>query len=249
MSSNASVNGLATALHRHLKKTIGGPALVAAVVGFGLWRLVDLSANAAVIIPPPSIDEPLGAASETVVLAGGCFWGVQGVFQHVKGVTSAVSGYSGGTADTAQYETVSAGRTGHAESVKVTFDPHQVSLGRILQIYFSVVHDPTELDRQGPDVGSQYRSAIFAANDAQFEVARAYIDQLNRARVFPKPVVTTADRLTGFYPAEDYHQDFLTLHPYYPYIVINDLPKVADLKQLFPEIYRDTPVLVTKSGT
>ena len=249
MSSNASVNRFTTAVYRNLKKTIGGPALVAAVVGFGLWRLVDLSANAAVIIPPPSIDEPLGAASETVVLAGGCFWGVQGVFQHVKGVTSAVSGYSGGTADTAHYETVSAGRTGQAESFKVTFDPHQVSLGRILQIYFSVVHDPTEPDRQGPDVGSQYRSAIFAASDAQLEVARAYINQLNRARVFPKPLVTTADRLTGFYPAEAYHQDFLTLHPHYPYIVINDLPKVADLKQLLPDLYRDTPVLVTKSGT
>ncbi len=249
MSSNASVNGLATALHRRLKKNIGGSLLVAAVVGFGLWRLVDLSANAADIIPPPAVDEPVGGVPETVVLAGGCFWGVQGVFQHVKGVTSAISGYSGGAADTAQYETVSAGWTGHAESVKVTFDPHQVSLGQILQIYFSVVHDPTELDRQGPDVGSQYRSAIFTANDAQLEVARAYISQLNQARVFPKPVVTTADRLTGFYPAEAYHQDFLTLHPHYPYIVINDLPKVADLKQLFPELYRDAPILVTKSGT
>jgi peptide-methionine (S)-S-oxide reductase len=249
MSSNATVNRLATALHRHLKKTIGGPVLVAAAVGFGLWRLMNLSASAAVTLPPPAIDEPANGASETVVLAGGCFWGVQGVFQHVKGVTSAVSGYSGGTADTAHYETVSSGQTGHAESVKVTFDPHEVSLGRILQIYFSVVHDPTELDRQGPDVGSRYRSAIFAANDAQLEVARAYINQLNQARVFPKPIVTTADRLTGFYPAEAYHQDFLTLHPHYPYIVINDLPKIADLKQLFRELYRDTPVLVTKSGT
>jgi peptide-methionine (S)-S-oxide reductase len=243
------VSRLATAYQRHLKRAIGGPVLVAAAVGFGLWRLVDLSASAAVAVPPPAVDEPVRGDSEAVVLAGGCFWGVQGVFQHVKGVTSAVSGYSGGTADTAHYETVSSGRTGHAESVKVTFDPHQVSLGRILQIYFSVVHDPTELDRQGPDVGSQYRSAIFTANDAQLEVARAYISQLNQARVFPKPVVTTAERLTGFYPAEAYHQDFLTLHPHYPYIVINDLPKVADLKQLFPELYRDAPILVTKSGT
>ncbi|WP_201840669.1 peptide-methionine (S)-S-oxide reductase MsrA [Microvirga zambiensis] len=249
MSSVAIVSRLATAFHRHVKKTIGGPVLVAATVGFGLWRLVDLSANAAVTIPPPMMDEPVGGASETVVLAGGCFWGVQGVFQHVRGVTSAISGYSGGKPDTAQYETVSSGRTGHAESVKVTFDPHQVSLGQILQIYFSVVHDPTELNRQGPDVGSQYRSAIFADNDAQREVARAYINQLNQARVYPKPIVTTADRLTGFYPAEAYHQDFLTLHPSYPYIVINDLPKVSDLKRIFPELYRENPVLVTKPGT
>jgi len=249
MSSVTIVSRLATAFHRQVKKTIGGPVLVAAAIGFGLWRLVDLSANAAVTIPPPTMDEPVGGASETVVLAGGCFWGVQGVFQHVRGVTSAISGYSGGKPDTAQYETVSSGRTGHAESVKVTFDPHQVSLGQILQIYFSVVHDPTELNRQGPDVGSQYRSAIFADNDAQREVARAYINQLNQARVYPKPIVTTADRLTGFYPAEAYHQDFLTLHPSYPYIVINDLPKVSDLKRIFPELYRENPVLVTKPGT
>lgn len=249
MSSNATVSSLTTALYRHLKKTIGGPALIAAAVGFGLWRLADLSANAAVTIPPPAVGEPASGASETVVLAGGCFWGVQGVFQHVKGVTNAVSGYSGGTPDTAHYETVSSGRTGHAEAVKVTFDPHQVSLGQILQIYFSVVHDPTELNRQGPDVGSQYRSAIFAASKAQLEVARAYINQLNQARVFPKPIVTTSDRRTEFYPAEGYHQDFLALHPRHAYIVINDLPKVADLKQLFPELYRDTPVLVTKTGT
>jgi peptide-methionine (S)-S-oxide reductase len=248
MSSVTIVRRFAAAFHQLMKKTVGGPVLAAAVVGFGLWRLFDLSAHAAVAIPPPKVDEPVGGPSETVVLAGGCFWGVQGVFQHVKGVTSAVSGYSGGTPDTAQYETVSSGRTGHAESVKVTFDPRQVSLGRILQIYFSVVHDPTEMNRQGPDAGPQYRSAIFADNDAQLEVARAYIGQLDKAKAYPKPIVTTADRLTGFYPAEAYHQDFLTLHPRYPYIVINDLPKVADLKQLFPEVYRETPVLVTKPG-
>ncbi|WP_414475479.1 peptide-methionine (S)-S-oxide reductase MsrA [Microvirga sp. M2] len=249
MSSDATVSRLTAALRQHLKTNVGGPLLVAAAIGLGLWRLFDWSASAAAALPPPAVDEPISANSETIVLAGGCFWGVQGVFQHVKGVTSAVSGYSGGTSGTAHYETVSSGRTHHAESVKVTFDPHQVSLGQILQIYFSVVHDPTELDRQGPDVGSQYRSAIFADNDAQREVARAYIDQLNRARVFPRPIVTTADRQTGFYPAEAYHQDFLTLHPHQPYIVINDLPKVADLRRLFPALYRDDPVLVTKSGT
>lgn len=249
MSSGTTVSRLTTAFQQRLKTNIGGPLLVAAAIGLGLWRLFDLSASAAVTLPPPAVDEPVSANSETIVLAGGCFWGVQGVFQHVKGVTSAVSGYSGGTSDTAHYETVSSGRTNHAESVKVTFDPHQVSLGQILQIYFAVVHDPTELDRQGPDVGSQYRSAIFADDNAQLEVARAYIDQLNQARVFPRPIVTTADRQTGFYPAEAYHQDFLTLHPHQPYIVINDLPKVADLRQLFPALYRDNPVLVTKSGT
>jgi peptide-methionine (S)-S-oxide reductase len=248
VSFNATINRIVTAVHKQLPKGVRGTLLAVAAVGLALWHVSASSSSAAVIIPPPAVDEPVSGTSETVVLAGGCFWGVQGVFQHVKGVTSAVSGYSGGTADTAHYETVSSGRTSHAEAVQVTFDPHQVSFGQILQIYFSVVHDPTELNRQGPDVGPQYRSAIFAANPAQLEVAQAYINQLKQARVFPQPIVTTANGLTGFYPAESYHQDFLTLHPHYPYIVINDLPKIADLKQLFPELYRDTPVLVTKSG-
>jgi peptide-methionine (S)-S-oxide reductase len=249
MSSNATINWIVTAVQKQLPNGARGTLLAVAAVGFALWYLSAASSHASVIIPPPAVDEPVSGNSETVVLAGGCFWGVQGVFQHVKGVTSAVSGYSGGTAETAHYETVSSSRTGHAEAVQVTFDPHQVSFGQILQIYFSVVHDPTELNRQGPDVGPQYRSAIFAANPSQLEVAQAYLRQLSQARVFPQPIVTTADRLTGFYPAESYHQDFLTLNPRYPYIVINDLPKIADLKRLFPEVYRDTPVLVTKSGT
>jgi peptide-methionine (S)-S-oxide reductase len=249
MSSNTRINRIVTAVYKQLPKGVRGALLAVAAVGLALWHVSASSSSASVIIPPPAVDEPVSGSSETVVLAGGCFWGVQGVFQHVKGVTSAVSGYSGGTAETAHYEAVSSGQTGHAEAVKVTFNPHQVSFGRILQIYFSVVHDPTELNRQGPDVGPQYRSAIFASNPSQFKVARAYIQQLSQARVFPQPIVTTADGLTGFYPAESYHQDFLTLNPHYPYIVINDLPKIADLKQLFPEFYRDTPVLVTKSGT
>jgi peptide-methionine (S)-S-oxide reductase len=249
MSSSATTNRIVTAFHKRLPNGVSGTLLAVAAVGLSLWHLLASSSNASVIIRPPAIDEPVSGNPETVVLAGGCFWGVQGVFQHVKGVTSAVSGYSGGTAETAHYETVGSGRTGHAEAVQVTFDPHQVSFGKILQIYFSVVHDPTELNRQGPDVGPQYRSAIFASSPSQLEIARAYMRQLTQARVFPQPIVTTANGLEGFYPAENYHQDFLTLNPRYPYIVINDLPKIADLKQLFPELYRDTPVLVTKSGT
>jgi peptide-methionine (S)-S-oxide reductase len=249
MSTSATLNRMVTAVQKQLPKGVRGTLLPIAAVGLALSQVSASSSGASVIIPPPAIDEPVSGISETIVLAGGCFWGVQGVFQHVEGVTSAVSGYAGGTAESAHYETVSSGRTGHAEAVQVTFNPRQVSFGQILQIYFSVVHDPTELNRQGPDVGPQYRSAIFAANPSQLEIARAYLRQLSQARVFPQPIVTTADRLTGFYPAESYHQDFLTLNPHYPYIVINDLPKIADLKQLFPELYRDTPVLVTKTGT
>ncbi|MCW3477983.1 peptide-methionine (S)-S-oxide reductase MsrA [Neisseriaceae bacterium JH1-16] len=205
-----------------------------------------LAAESAVTIPPPAVDEPVTAGhSEVAVLAGGCFWGVQGVFQHVRGVTRAVSGYSGGAKATASYETVSEGNTGHAESVQITYDPHQISYGRLLQIYFSVVHNPTELNRQGPDSGTQYRSAIFPANDVQRHVAQSYIAQLGKAGVFKAPIVTRTDPLKAFYPAEGYHQDFLTLHPDNPYIVYNDLPKVADLKRLFPSYYRDKPVLVS----
>jgi peptide-methionine (S)-S-oxide reductase len=205
------------------------------------------AAEEAVLIPPPALDETTKAHSETAVFAGGCFWGVQGVFQHVKGVKQAVSGYAGGTADTARYERVGEGDTGHAESVEVTFDPTQVSYGTLLQIYFSVAHDPTELNRQGPDTGTQYRSAIFPQSSEQQRVAQAYIAQLDAAGSFKKPIVTRLESYNGFYPAEEEHQDFLTEHPTYPYIVINDLPKVAQLKRLYPDRYQEKPVLV-KAG-
>ena len=199
----------------------------------------------AVVIPPPAFDEmPSGAATATATLAGGCFWGVQGVFQRVDGVLKAVSGYAGGKQDTAHYEMVGSGRTGHAESVQVTFDPQQISLGKILQIYFSVAHNPTELNRQGPDTGTQYRSAIFYANDEQKRIAGAYIAELGKAHAFSRPIVTQLEPLGGFYAAEDYHQDFAVLHPSYPYIVFNDLPKVDNLKRLFAGAYRETPVTV-----
>ncbi len=184
------------------------------------------------------------ATSETAVVAGGCFWGVQGVFQHVKGVTRAVSGYAGGTEATARYDMVGRGKTGHAEAVRVTFDPRQISYAKILQILFSVGHDPTQLNRQGPDVGPQYRSAIFPADETQARIAREYIAQLGRARVFPAAIVTKVEPDAKFFPAEDYHQDYLYLNPRQPYIVINDLPKIENLKRIFPGEYRSSPVLV-----
>jgi len=197
-------------------------------------------------IPAPAIDETPGAATtEVAVLAGGCFWGVQGVFQHVKGVISAVSGYAGGEQSTARYDSVETGRTGHAESVRITFDPHRILYGQILQVYFSVAHDPTELNRQGPDRGTQYRSTIFPATASQAEIAKAYIAQLDKAHAFDRPIVTTIEPDRAFYPAEDYHQDFLTRHPDVPYIVIYDLPKLRQLRQVFPDLYRTEPVLVT----
>jgi peptide-methionine (S)-S-oxide reductase len=199
----------------------------------------------AVVIAPPAMDLPADSNNlQTAVFAGGCFWGVQGVFQHVEGVKNAVSGYDGGAASTAQYDSVSGGDTGHAESVAVTYDPSKVSYGKLLQIYFSVAHNPTELNRQGPDSGTQYRSAIFAQNAEQQKVAQAYIAQLDAAKAFDKPIVTQIELGKAFYPAESYHQDFLTENPSYPYIVINDLPKVAQLKKLFPDQYRAEPVLV-----
>jgi peptide-methionine (S)-S-oxide reductase len=208
-------------------------------------RISSVSAEGARALPLPTVDLPPGqATSATVVLAGGCFWGVQGVFQHVKGVTNAVSGYAGGEKKTADYEVVSTGRTGHAESVSVTYDPRQVSYGRLLQIFFSVVHDPTELNRQGPDTGTQYRSAIFPVSAEQADVAKAYIAQLDQAHAFKKPIVTRIEPDRAFYPAEAYHQDFLTRNPSYPYIAINDLPKLEDLKRLLPDLYRATPQLV-----
>jgi len=203
-------------------------------------------AESATAIPSAAVDEPAtsAGASETAVLAGGCFWGVQAVFQHLKGVTQVLSGYSGGSKDTAGYETVSTGRTGHAESVKITFDPRVVTYGRILQIYFSVAHDPTQLNRQGPDSGTQYRSAIFAVDEHQRRIAEQYIAQLDKAAVFRRPIATRIDPLTAFYPAEAYHQDFATVHPDHPYIAFNDRPKVENFKRLFPDLYRDAPVLV-----
>ena len=197
------------------------------------------ASSAAVKLPDPAVDETLSktASSQTVVLAGGCFWGIQAVFKHVKGVSSATSGYSGGAANTAQYETVSTGRTGHAESVKVVYDPSQISFGQILKVFFSVAHDPTELNRQGPDEGTQYRSAIFFSTEEQRRVARAYIDQLDGTKTFARPIVTQVVALQAFYPAEGYHQDYAEHHPNEPYIAINDLPKVDHLKQILPELY------------
>jgi peptide-methionine (S)-S-oxide reductase len=197
-------------------------------------------------VPLPALDTPAGQteATETAVLSGGCFWGVQGVFEHVAGVTRAVSGYAGGKKETASYEQVSSGRTGHAESVQVTFDPHKISYGQILQIFFTVALDPTELNRQGPDEGTQYRSEIWYSDETQHQIAQAYIAQLDKAHVFDAPIVTRVDANSGFYSAEDYHQDFLVRHPNYPYIVFNDLPKVANLKRMFPQAYLEKPVLV-----
>jgi len=211
------------------------------------WRLAP-QAEKARVVPPPSVDAAASqATSEVAVLAGGCFWGVQGVFQHVKGVTGAVSGYAGGQKSTAQYETVGGGESGHAESVKVIFDPRQITYGRLLQVFFSVAHDPTQLNRQGPDVGTQYRSAIFPTSAEQARIAKAYIAQLNESRVFNASVVTKLEMDRPFYEAERYHQDFLTRNPTHPYIVINDLPKISDLKRLFPDLYRAAPVLVGRT--
>ncbi len=200
---------------------------------------VACNAAPAVTIPSPVIDRPLAKSkgSETAVLAGGCFWGIQAVFEHVKGVTRVTAGYSGGSAGTAQYETVSSGATGHAESVKITYDPSQVSYGQLLKVYFSVAHDPTELNRQGPDEGTQYRSAIFYASDEQKRIAEAYIDQLNKAKVYVRPMVTQVVPLKGFYAAEDYHQNYAVHHPHDPYIKINDLPKVDHLRETLPELF------------
>ena len=197
-------------------------------------------------LPPPSVDPPISAKQETAVLAGGCFWGIQAVFQHTAGVISATSGYAGGDAKSANYEIVSTGRTGHAESVQVVFDPSRISYGELLRVFFSVALDPTEVNRQGPDSGPQYRSEIFAETPRQKEIATAYIAQLDSAKAFDKPIATKVSDLQTFYPAEDYHQDFFAKHPAHPYIVFNDKPKVAALKQEFPDVYREKPVLLGK---
>jgi peptide-methionine (S)-S-oxide reductase len=211
---------------------------------------VSRAAEPAGAIPPPAADEPVSAGSlQTVVLAGGCFWGVQAVYQHVEGVHQAVSGYAGGASANPTYEQVSTGRTGYAESVQVTFDPHKVSLGKILQIFFSVAHDPTQLNRQGPDFGTQYRSAIFYSDESVRRVAQSYVSQLGHASVFRRPIVTRIDPLTKFYPAEAYHQDYALTHPNSAYIVFNDLPKVDNLKLMYPGIYREQPVTVASMAS
>ena len=225
----------------------------------GLYFSGNLFAETAFRIPPPVLDvkdvgtagSPAGGSPsdsatghQTMVVAGGCFWGVQAVFQHTKGVIQAVSGYAGGQADTASYDKVTSGRTGHAESVQVTFDPAQVSYGELLHIFFSVVHDPTQLNRQGPDVGSHYRSAIFFANETQQQVARQYIAQLDEAKAYGRKIVTEVTPLQSFHPAEAYHQDYATLHPQSGYIIAFDLPKIANLEKVFPDRYRSQPQLV-----
>ena len=225
----------------HLTGWVGA----AAVLAGALYLTNSHAAEAAVRIPAPVADQTSGDTGlQTAVFAGGCFWGVQGVFQRVDGVVQAVSGYAGGSQATAHYEIVSTGMTGHAESVKVTYDPKKVSYGKLLQIYFSVAHDPTQLNRQDPDSGSQYRSTIFYANAAQKQTADAYIGQLDAAKAYPAKIVTTVVPLVAFYPAEGYHQDYLTLHPDAGYIARFDLPKIAFLKSLFPQQYRAEPALV-----
>jgi peptide-methionine (S)-S-oxide reductase len=219
-------------------------ALALAVLGTVLWRSPLFGAEPPVLIAPPAVDNPKAAGpAQTAVLAGGCFWGVQGVFEHVRGVQKVIAGYAGGDKTTAQYETVSSGTTGHAESVKIIFDPAQISYGQILQIAFSVVHDPTQLNRQGPDVGTQYRSAIFYGDDTQKRIAEAYIVQLDNSHAYSRPIVTRIDPLKGFYPAEEYHQDYLVHNPNAPYIAFFDIPKVENFKRTFPQLYSGRPVL------
>ena len=203
------------------------------------------AAEEAVVIPAPTLDAKEADGIQTAVIAGGCFWGVQGVYQHTAGVINAVSGYAGGTKATANYSMVSNGNTAHAEAVEIKYDPKKISYGKILQIFFSVAHDPTQLNRQGPDVGTQYRSEIFATNDEQKKVAEAYIAQLNAAKVYKKPIATKLGTLEAFYAAEAYHQDYMTLHPNQPYIVFNDIPKVHALKKIFADSYLEKPTLVS----
>jgi peptide-methionine (S)-S-oxide reductase len=223
--------------------------LVALVAAFGALTLVPACASEqAFVIPAPEVDNPKVAGPEqTAVIAGGCFWGVQGVFQHLGGVKRVLSGYAGGEKRTAHYEVVSGGDTGHAESVEIVFDPNEVSYGEILQVFFSVAHDPTQLNRQGPDYGTQYRSAIFYADEQQKKIATAYIAQLDKTKVYRSPIVTKVDSLKGFYAAEAYHQDYLVNNPKQPYIVFNDLPKVRNFEKTLPTLWRGKPVLVAES--
>ena len=233
---------------RHSRSTllaVLAGSLLAAGAGLAMWQA---SAQEGRPIPAPAADAQAGeATTEVAILAGGCFWGVQGVYQHLDGVSNAVSGYAGADEKSATYKAVTTGRTGHAEAVRVTFDPRKISYGRVLQVFFSVVHDPTQLNRQGPDVGTQYRSAIFPTSAEQARIAKTYIAQLNQARVYDAAIVTKIETDKPFYPAEDYHQDYMTLNPGNPYIVFNDLPKVENLKRLFPDRYREKPALVSEA--
>ena len=217
------------------------PHTVRGLLGIALLMLTQAcgAAESAVALPAPAMDIPAASVKgpQTAVFAGGCFWGVEAVYRHVKGVSSAVSGYAGGAADTADYHMVGSGTTGHAESVKVIYDPAKVSYGQLLKVFFSVAHDPTQLNRQGPDTGTQYRSVIFATSADQMRIAQAYVAQLDKAKVFGRAIVTEVVMLPAFYPAEAYHQNFLALNPTYPYIVYNDLPKLANLKTQFPDLY------------
>ena len=239
----------------HLLRRLSVPALAFSTLAIGGLALAGFAAapaaaaEQAVVLPPPAMDPPTAGGLQKAVLAGGCFWGVQGVFQHTAGVVNAVSGYAGGGKATASYPAVSTGTTGHAESVEVTYDPKRISYGKLLQIFFSVAHDPTQLNRQGPDVGSQYRSAIFTTNAEQKKVADAYIAQLGATKTFRRPIVTKVSALANFFPAEAYHQDYLTLHPNQPYIVYNDLPKIENLKRLFAKDYLEKPTLVRAANT
>jgi peptide-methionine (S)-S-oxide reductase len=229
------------------KTTFSRLSLCAAIGALAIAATVanrSLAAEDAVKIPAPAMDVKASDGLQTAVVAGGCFWGVQGVFQHTAGVVNAVSGYAGGSKLNANYSLVSTGTTGHAESVQIKFDPKKISYGKILQIFFSVAHDPTQLNRQGPDSGTQYRSAIFTTSGEQKKVAEAYIAQLDATHVYGKPIVTKVSALEEFFPAETYHQDYLTLHPNQPYIAFNDLPKIENLKKLFAENYTEKPTLV-----
>ncbi|MDB5618108.1 peptide-methionine (S)-S-oxide reductase MsrA [Tardiphaga sp.] len=234
-----------------MRSTLSRLTLCAAAIGALAISTVFIApgfaAEDAVIIPAPAVDAKASDGMQTAVIAGGCFWGVQGVFQHTAGVVNAVSGYAGGPKSAANYSAVSTGSTGHAEAVEIKYDPRKISYGKILKIYFSVAHDPTQLNRQGPDSGTQYRSEIFATTAEQKQVADAYIAQLNAAKVWKKPIVTKVGTLDGFFPAEAYHQDYLTLHPNQPYIAINDIPKVENLKKIFAPNYIEKPTLVSSA--
>ena len=243
MMTVRDLNMAGVSLGRWIARIAGGTALAA--LAFVAWGIVSHAQEPAVAIPAPTMDPAPGAAGpQTAVLAGGCFWGVQAVFEHVSGVTRVIAGYAGGAKAHPTYDDVTTEMTGHAESVQITYDPAKVSYGTLLHVYFSVAHNPTELNRQGPDSGPSYRSNIFYTSDAQKTVAQAYIAQLNGAHAFPRPIVTRVDAFAAFYPAEDYHQDFLVKNPSYPYIVINDQPKLVNFKRLLPSIYRDAPAMV-----
>lgn len=215
----------------------------------GVASLRPAAAEGTARIDAPKADLPAAASPRSVVLAGGCFWGLQGMFEHVKGVTRVTAGYAGGKADTAHYEMVGSGETGHAESVKIEYDPAQISYGRLLQLFFSAAHDPTQVGGQGPDEGSQYRSAIFVGNDREKQVAEQYIAQLGSSGAFHGKIATSIEPMKGFYPAEGYHQDYLIHHPESMYIVINDMPKIKTLQKLYPDVYRDQPVRHDTSGS